>query len=604
MEWLPAFRPPSRIRATRLLSSVLIRTVLLIALGLAAPSGLAAFQGADSLTVARRVVAATSLAAKEYALGVTEGGGRVIHLEEVEEARLFIANARQEAPGLPAAVRATAETELAAIAGLLERLGPPADVEGRVDALTRAIAAAAGGALDPTPRRRPSLARGRWVYGERCAACHGEAGAGDGPQARYMVGPPPANFTDPAVIGGAALVDVFRRITLGVPGTAMPSFEGLLRDDDRWAVAAYVATLPYEGSLIAATFAAVRRQVDSAVARRSERDAFEAYLTFEQVEAELRVGEPALARVLEAEFATLRARAITGDSAALDSVRARLTTGLARAERAVTDRPGAPALFAQSFLLMVREGFEAILILAALLTFLTKAGVPERRRQVTHGAFWAIAASAVTWVLVERLFDASAAQREALEGATMLLATAVLFWVSYWLLSKIDVARWSAFVRDRLAGAVASGSGFALASVAFLAVYREGLETILFYQALFAAAGSGAPAVVAGMAVGGAALVALYVGIHRFGLRIPMRPFFAVTSAVLYYMAFVFAGKGVAELQAAGLVRVSPVEWVPRVPALGIFPTLQSVSLQAVLLVAAAVAVVWALRPARQPAQT
>jgi high-affinity iron transporter len=548
------------------------------------------------------VVAATSLAAKEYALGVTEGGGRIIHLEEVEEARLFIANARQEAPGLPDAVRGTAAAELAAIAGLLERLAPPDEVEQRVDALTRTIAAAAGGTLDPTPRRRPSLARGRWVFEQRCAACHGETGAGDGPQARYMAGPPPANFTDPAVIGGAALVDVYRRISLGVPGTAMPAFEGLLRDDDRWAVAAYVATLPYEGSLVAATFAAVRRQVDSAVARRSERDAFEAYLTFEQVEAELRVSEPGLARALEAEFATLRARAITADSAAIDSVRTRLVAGLARAEKAVSDRPSAPALFAQSFLLLLREGFEAILILAALLAFLTKAGAPERRRHVTHGAFGALVASAVTWVLVERLFEASAAQREALEGATMLLATAVLFGVSYWLLSKVDVARWTAFMKDRVAGALRSGSGFALASVAFLAVYREGLETILFYQALFAAAGSGAVAVAAGMVAGGVALVALYVGIHRFGLRIPMRPFFAVTSAVLYYMAFVFAGKGIAELQAAGLVAVSPVEWAPRVPALGIFPTLQSLSLQAVLLVAAGVAVVWALRrPAPAP---
>jgi high-affinity iron transporter len=171
---------------------------------------------------------------------------------------------------------------------------------------------------------------------------------------------------------------------------------------------------------------------------------------------------------------------------------------------------------------------------------------------VTGGAIWAVVASVATWVLVEWVIEISTAQREALEGITMLLATAVLFSVSYWLLSKFDVARWTAFVKGRMDSALAGGSGLALASVAFLAVYREGLETILFYEALLASADGRIVPIAAGMVVAGAALALLYVGIHRFGLRIPMRPFFAITSAVLYYMAFVFAGKGIAELQEGG----------------------------------------------------
>lgn len=557
----------------------------------------AAGQVADTLAVARRVVAATSLAAKEYALGVAERGGRVTQVEEVEEAGLFIENARQDAPLLPVAVRAAADSQLAGIAALIASLAPPAEVERRADALTRAIAAAAGGAVDPLPRRRPSVARGKAVYAARCQSCHGERGAGDGPKARQVVGPPPADLADPAVMGDATLTDVFRRVSIGVPGTAMVGFEDELSEEDRWAVANFVMTLQFRGSSTAATFAAVRRQVDSAVAHRSEPEAFEAYLTFEQVEAELRVRDGDVARALEAEFATLRARVSDADQVALDSVRGRLLVGLEHAERLVSDRPSAAGLFAQSFLLLLREGFEAILILAALLTFLTKAGAEARRRDVTGGAVWAVVASAGTWILVAWLFQVSAAQREALEGVTMLLAAAVLFWVSYWLLSKVDVARWTAFVKGRMRGALAGGSGLALASVAFLAVYREGLETILFYQALFASADGRVVPVAAGMAAGAAALAALYVAIHRFGLRIPMRPFFAVTSAVLYGMAFVFAGKGIAELQDAGLVGISPVAWAPRVPALGIYPTAQSLALQAIFVAAAAVAAVWALRP-------
>src|SRR5206468_3423101 len=97
--------------------------------------------------------------------------------------------------------------------------------------------------------------------------------------------------------------------------------------------------------------------------------------------------------------------------------------------------------------------------------------------------------SVLTAVLVELLFQFTPVQREALEGVTMLLAAAVLFYVSYWLLSKIEAAKWNAFVKGRMEEALRAGSGFALASVAFLAVYREGFETILFYQALFTSPG-------------------------------------------------------------------------------------------------------------------
>lgn len=575
----------------------ILRSVVLLLTTAAAVPPRAVGQSVDTLAVARRVVAATSLAAKEYALGVAHGGGRVTQVEEVEEASLFIQNAREDVPQLPAAVRVAADSQLAAIAALIRALAPPVDVERHADALTRAIALAVGGAVDPTPRRRPSVARGRAVFAERCQPCHGDRGKGDGPQAEHMVGPRPADLGDPAVMANASLTDVYRRVSIGIPGTAMPAYEGELSEEDRWAVANFVMTLQFRGSATAATFAAVRRQVDSAVAHRSDREAFEAYLTFEQVEADLRVRDGTLARALEAEFATLRVRAPAAGRAELDSLRGRLFVGLEHAERLVSDRPSTAGLFAQSFLLLLREGFEAILILAALLTFLTKAGADERRRDVTGGAIWAVAASVATWVLVQWLFQISASQREALEGATMLVATAVLFWVSYWLLSKIDVARWTAFVKGRMNSALAGGSGLALASVAFLAVYREGLETILFYEALFASADGRLVPVAAGMVAGGAALAMLYVAIHRFGLRIPMRPFFALTSAVLYYMAFVFAGKGIAELQEAGLIGISPVEWAPRVPALGVYPTVESLALQGVLLAAALVAVVWALRP-------
>lgn len=649
-------------------------------------------QAGDSLAVARRIVAATSLAAKEYATGVSRGG-RVLQPAEVEEAKQFVEQARLEVPSLPAAVRAPADSGLGLLHAMFQRAAPPDSVAQQAAVLIQRIAAAAGGALDPFPAGPPSLARGAAIFREQCQPCHGATGRGDGPKARHLEGPAPASLADPAVMGTASPVDVYRKLTIGVAGTAMPEFEETLSPEERWAVATYVASLradertvregeglyaahcgschgatgggdgpvaaqlsvrppalrdlavqgrfsdqelgdltlrgragtpmpgfarvldqeaaaklvaflrvlptaerqKYRPSPAVATFSRVRRQLDSAVALRSDKVAFDAYLTFEQVETDVRAKNAPLAGELEDAFASLRARAAAGaPPAELEAIHARLLSALERAERLVADQSSGANLFLQSFVLLLREGFEAILIIAALMTFLARAGATERRREVAQGAWAAVAASLVTAVVVELLFQITPGQREAFEGVTMLLATAVLFYVSYWLLSKIEAERWSAFVKGKMQQALSSGSGLALVSVAFLAVYREGFETILFYKALLTSGGSGGVvAVTGGLALGAVALVILYLGINRFGLRVPMKPFFAVTGAMLYYMAFVFAGKGIADLQEAGLLKTTVLEWAPRIPVLGIYPTTESLALQGALLALLLVALVW-----------
>lgn len=550
----------------------------------------------DSLSASRRVVAAASLAAMEYALGVAPAGGTVVLPEEVAEAKLFIDQARHDVSLLPRAARATADSLFTRIATGLEQLVPPAAIRRDADALIAAVTAATGDAIAPGPARPASIARGARLFERECSACHGATGKGDGPKAKKVKGPPPTDLTDVAIVGGLAPVDIYRKLLIGVAGTAMPGFEESLSEEDRWAVAAFVTTLPY-GSPAAAAFAAVRRQVDTAVARHSKSLAFDAYLTFEQVETEVRAKDPAIARALERDFGALRDEVATADSGRVAVIHGSILAGLDEAERVVTERASSAELFATSFLLLLREGFEAILIVGALLAFLTKAGAPERRRDVMRGVVAALAASVATWAAVEWLFEITPAQREALEGFTMLVATLVLFWVSYWLLTKIEVQRWNAYVKDRLRQALASGSGLALASVSFLAVYREGLETILFYKALFlSATASGTPALLGGIVVGGAGLVVLYLAINAFGLRMPTRPFFAITSAVLYYMAFVFAGKGIAELQTAGIIPISPVDWAPRLPQFGVYPTMQTLALQGLLLALAVVAIIWTQR--------
>ena len=385
----------------------------------------------------------------EYALGVDPAGGRVTLPEEVDEARLFIDQARHDVPFLPVASRASADSLFTLIAAGLSRLAPPAEIRRDADALITVVSAAAGGAMAPEPARPASVARGVKLYARECADCHGVAGKGDGPKAKKVKGPPPTDLTDLGIMGDLAPVDIYRKLLIGVAGTAMPGFEESLSEDERWAVTAFVATLPY-GSPTGAAFATVRRQIDTAIARRSTPVAFEAYLTFEQVETEVRAKDPALARTLENDFAALRDEVARADSARLADLRARLDAGLTEAERVVAQHASSAELFLTSFLLLLREGFEAILIVGALLAFLTKAGAPERRRDVWLGVAAALAASLVTWGVVEWVFEITPAQREALEGITMLVATLVLFWVSYWLLTKIEVQKWNAYVKDRL----------------------------------------------------------------------------------------------------------------------------------------------------------
>ncbi len=600
--------------------------------------------------VARRIAATAELAAQEYRIGVVDG--RVVAKGEVEEAGLFLQEARRSIALLPPDVGRPAGSDIDAMLHMVARTAPPDSLDARVRSLSSGLAERLGINLDELPAQTPSLARGAEVYQANCAGCHGAVGRGDGPEAAGL-DPPPANLADGAALGGVSPLDYFRRISIGTAGTAMPAFEGRLPAEDRWAVALYASVLRLPaprgevppslrgfattgtmtddavlnavgvsdpsapgalarvaavrtfhaeaGAASAEVFAQVRRQLDSAfvLARTGSPEAsaraFDAYMTFEQVERGVRAKNPGLASDLETSFASLRTRAAGGATPAeLGAIRRQLEAGLENAERTLGDQLSPFNLFVQSFIILLREGLEAILIVGALMTFLSKMGAGERKRDIHIGVGAAIGASLLTAVALETIFVLSPAHREALEGGTMVLATVVLFYVSYWLLSKMEVVKWNQFVRGKVRDALDSGSALALASAAFLAVYREGFETVLFYKALFVAGSTGGTIpVLAGILAGSVVLVAVYIGINRFGVRLPLKPFFAFTSAFLYYMAFVFAGKGIAELQEGGLISTTILPWAPRLPPLGIYPTAESLAAQGLLVLLAIVALLW-----------
>ncbi len=298
---------------------------------------------------------------------------------------------------------------------------------------------------------------------------------------------------------------------------------------------------------------------------------------------------------IEGRFARVRGLMSSGTPAdrvgqELDALKGRIR----EAATLVTRGQGRAAAFLNGLIVIVREGFEAILILTALAAYLLKSGHGDKVRVVYQAGGVALAASLLTALLVQTLFRVSPRSREALEGATMLLATAVLFYVSYWLTSKAEADRWAQYIRKRVQASLGTGSLVALWSAAFLAVFREGAETVLFYQALLAGTGPGeAGAVVGGFGVGSLVLIVVFVLFRSGALRIPIRAFFTLTSALLYYLAFVFAGKGIQELQVSGLVGITPAHWVPTWEVVGLYPTWESVGLQLLLVGAAALALAY-----------
>ncbi|MEO8605019.1 MAG: FTR1 family protein [bacterium] len=328
----------------------------------------------------------------------------------------------------------------------------------------------------------------------------------------------------------------------------------------------------------------------------------DAYFLFDPLEKPLGLSDAPLARRLEGQFAELRGvMAQPGRIADAAALVTSMHAGLDAARAAMAPRESPGGLVFQSAFIILREGFEIVLVVGALLAYAAKSGSTAMRAPILWGAAAGVVASLLSAYVLVQLLIASGATAEVIEGATMLLAAAVLFFVSYWLISKAEAERWQRYIKGKVQSAIGTGNLLALAGAAFLAVYREGVETILFYKALLGTDPANAAPVLLGLGIGGAGLGVVYVLYMRLGSRLPMRQFFLVTGGLLYYLSVVFAGKGVAALQNAGVLPTTLVAWVPRIDMLGLFPTAESLAAQGVLLacVAYAAFVSWRRRRGR-----
>lgn len=514
--------------------------------------------------------------------------------------------------------------------------------------------------LAVAPKQVPDLARGQQLYASQCASCHGDAGKGDGAAGRGLEPAPAdfTDATRSAQrsiyglyntitlgVGGTGMA-AYRQLPdadrwalaffasqLALTPDQLASGEAAWqsgRHAETFADLENLATLSnveiaarfgadaalaqqwlraHPEALEAISAAPIQRTItnlrESLAAHRrgdsaaAQQLALTAYLEgFELVEAQLDAVDADLRTRIERELMRYRTQVSSGASVEVVEQQLDATLDLLAQADAALGRDGlAPgAVFTSSLLILLREGLEAILVLAAIIAFLVKSGRRDALPWVHAGWALALVAGAATWLIARYVVAISGASREMTEAVSALFAAGVLLYVGVWLHSKANARAWQDFVREQVGGALGRKTLWALASVSFLAVYRELFEIVLFYQALWAQAGvAGGGALLSGM---GAAVVILAVvgwAIFHWGLRLPIAHFFTATSVVLAVLAVIFLGQGVSALQEAGAIGVRLVDFV-RVPALGIFPTAQTLLAQCVGVLVAVASFTWASR--------
>jgi len=337
-----------------------------------------------------------------------------------------------------------------------------------------------------------------------------------------------------------------------------------------------------------------------------------AYLdSYEYVEVPLRPIAPDFTLEVEYQFAELRN--LIKERAPASEVRevsTHINRNLDESERLVTGT-GAVApwiAFTASFSIIFREGLEAVLILGAILTYLEASRNNKFKPYIHYGVIIAIGATAVTWFIASYIIEISGANRELIEAIAALSATAVLFYVSFWILNKIEHKKWMEFVKAKVWQATTTGSVMVFVMLAFFTVYREGFETVLFYQAMFGFAKYMEMYVGLGFILGLASLFVLYFVMRKLGRKLPLRVLFGMTMGIGAYLSIAFLGNAIREFQIIDVIPyTSLIGTIPRLDInmatmTGIYPTLETVIGQIILLSVylTASAYILILRPRRE----
>jgi high-affinity iron transporter len=587
-------------------------------------------------------------------------GGRITNQLEYDEMVEFSATVSANLATLPgrperAALIADSKALQQAIAAKAE----PQDVAARAKGLAARLLAAYPVPL--APKATPDLARGAALYAENCASCHGAEGEGPPSALAAMDPPPIAfadqararerslfglyqvigqglegtsmqsfaqlsdadrwalafhsgSIAYGEVAAGKSLWDGDPAVRAAVPDLAAlvaltpAELESKIGPAKAAAVMAYLranpAVLAEQGGANRSLALARTRLKESLAAyekgdrRAANRLALSAYLDgFEPVEAVIATRDGALMVRIEQSMAAFRRMIVAGDEPARLAGQLAATEGLLDQAEAVLapEAESAVATFLGAFAILLREGLEALLVVIAMIAFLRKAERTEALPFVHGGWIAALVAGGATWVAATYVVGISGASREITEGVGALVAALILLSVGVWMHGKSQAAEWRRYIAEKMQGALSRGSAWFLFGLAFLVVYREAFETILFYAALWNE--SNGATILAGAATAVAVLAVIAAAMLHFSRTLPITEFFRYSALLIAILAVVLAGKGIGALQEAGVVPITPLPGVPRLSAVGLFPTLEAVAAQVLM----ALALVAGFRAAARP---
>jgi high-affinity iron transporter len=318
--------------------------------------------------------------------------------------------------------------------------------------------------------------------------------------------------------------------------------------------------------------------------------AVNAYLEgFELIENSLDAIDSDLRRQIEAEMTTYRnlirkQKSEAAVSAAFTSLKSLLETAKSSLSKT---RLSEKTAFMSAMVIILREGLEALLVVAALAAFLVKTGRREGLIYLYGGLIVALLMGGLTWVVSTTLIEIGGASRELTEGVAAITAALVLFYVGFWMHNKTSAAQWKHFIESSIKKALSKETLWGIAALSFIAVYREVFESVLFYQALWVQTnGDGQSMIVYGLIVATTILILLAWLIMKYSTRLPLRQFFAVSGGFMFILAVVFAGKGISALQEAGKIPLDPVP-LPSIELLGIYPNYQGLIVQSMMVILA-----------------
>lgn len=497
-----------------------------------------------------------------------------------------------------------------------------------------------------SPMDWPDLANGKTLYIQHCGPCHGETGDGEGVLAAGL-DPEPTSFHDEKM-KEISPFQAYNTIRLGVSGTSMPAFD-VLSDEEAWDLAFYVKTFYYKDkqnddlaakviadnslNLEAIAFlsdidlkehlegnetdkeeaiAAIRHYIhvaeptnSLALAKQFVKEAAQlyeqgdkkaarsralyAYLEgIEPVELQIRANNPKFVLALEGYMADLRS-AIEQEKP-VEEVLATANIALTGIEEANEILGNNDFSFWLSFLLsasvILREGLEAFLIIVTILSIIRAANAPKAAKWVHLGWIAAVALGVLGWFFTDSLISMSGASREILEGSIALFAAALLLYIGFWLHSKSEIGKWTAFVKERVHKLLHGGNMFGLALFSFFVVFREAFESVLFLSALnLEVETANKPAIGLGVLVAFVAVLILSWIFLKYTAKLPIIKLFKFSSIVIAALSVILVGKGVHAIQETGIFSITAFPVHFRIDFLGVYPTIETLLSQLVVLV-------------------